>query len=267
VPPEKGIASYLRAVLPAAPLRDDDAAAPDILIAGCGTGQQSVTTAQRFPDARVLAIDLSLASLAYAKRKSAGLQIEYAQADILALETLGRSFDMIEASGVLHHLADPMQGWTTLLGLLKPGGFMHLGLYSALARTGIAAARQIIAERGYAATAQDIRAARQEFISAQEPRFATILSSPDFYSIGACRDLLFHVQEHRLTLPQIDAFLTQHRLSFLGFELGATALARYRARFPDEAAMTDLTKWHLFETDHPDTFAGMYQFWVQKTGA
>jgi hypothetical protein len=29
--------------------------------------------------------------------------------------------------------------------------------------------------------------------------------------------------------------------------------------------MTDLDHWHAFETAYPDTFAGMYQFWVQKS--
>src|SRR5439155_10617218 len=37
----------------------------DVLIAGCGTGQQSIQTAQKFPAARILAVDLSTASLAY----------------------------------------------------------------------------------------------------------------------------------------------------------------------------------------------------------
>jgi hypothetical protein len=26
----------------------------------------------------------------------------------------------------------------------------------------------------------------------------------------------------------------------------------------------DLDRWHAFETERPDTFAGMYQFWLQK---
>ena len=38
---------------------------PRILIAGCGTGQQSIETALQFPGARILAIDLSLTSLGY----------------------------------------------------------------------------------------------------------------------------------------------------------------------------------------------------------
>jgi hypothetical protein len=65
-------------------------------------------------------------------------------------------------------------------------------------------------------------------------------------------------------LPEIAAFLAEHRLAFLGFELGAPALARYRARFPEDAAMTDLAKWHLFESEYRNTFGGMYVFWVQK---
>ena len=267
VAPAPGIAAYLRAEFPLAPLRErPEPDALDILIAGCGTGQQSIDAAKRFPKARVLAIDLSLTSLGYAKRKSvaAGATIEYGQADIVALTLPGRSFDVVEASGVLHHLADPMQGWSALLRLLKPGGFMRLGLYSESARADIVAARQMIAERGYKPTAHDIRRCRQDLMSAQYPRFANILVSPDFYSTSACRDLLFHVQEHRLTLPRIGEFLARNDLSFLGFELGAPLLARYYAQFPDDPSMTDLKRWHRFEIENPDTFGGMYQFWVQK---
>ena len=65
------VAAYLRSEFPLAPIGDlPGPERPDILIAGCGTGQQSIGAAQRFPDARVLAIDLSLTSLAYAVRKS-----------------------------------------------------------------------------------------------------------------------------------------------------------------------------------------------------
>ena len=50
-----------------APMPDDNA--PEVLIAGCGTGKHSIFTAQRFRGIRVLAIDLSLSSISYAKRK------------------------------------------------------------------------------------------------------------------------------------------------------------------------------------------------------
>jgi SAM-dependent methyltransferase len=264
--PENSIIAHLRGLFPMAPLSSyAEPDTPDILVAGCGTGQQPIGTAQRFPTARLLAIDLSLASLAYAKRKSdaAGVSIEYGQADILEF-ALDRRFDMIESSGVLHHLAEPMRGWSALLKLLKPGGFMRLGLYSELGRANVVALRRIIAERGYPATPDDIRRCRQDLLFGQDARFATFLHSPDFYSISGCRDLLFHVQEHRLTLPQIGAFLDEHEVTLLGFELAAPAFAKYRVQFPDDPAMTDLDHWHRFETENPDTFGSMYQFWVQK---
>ena len=265
--PMAGIAAYLRAEFPSATIGERaENGRLDILIAGCGTGQQSIAAAQRFPDARVLAIDLSLTSLGYAVRKSreAGATIEYGQADITGFAPADRSFDVIEASGVLHHLADPMQGWSALLRLLKPGGFMRLGLYSELARTDIKAAQSLISVRGIESTPDAIRRYRQEAMSSVDPRYAGIVGSPDFYSTSACRDLLFHVQEHRLTLPQIGAFLRQNRLTLLGLELDAPILAKYRAQFPDDPAMTDLANWHRFETENPATFRGMYQFWVQK---
>jgi SAM-dependent methyltransferase/Tfp pilus assembly protein PilF len=266
--PEKSIQAHLRGLFPSAALRESaELAAPEILVAGCGTGQNPIGTAQRFPHARMLAIDLSLASLAYAKRKSEGLgvNIEYAQADILELElTLDRRFDMIESTGVLHHLGEPMRGWSKLVGLLKPGGFMRIGLYSEIARQNIVALRNMIATRGYTATPDDIRRCRQEIISAKDPQFASVVYSPDFCSISACRDLLFHVQEHRMTLRQIGAFLAENGLTLLGFELDRHTLRRYRAAFPDDATMTDLACWDRFEAANPDTFTGMYQFWLQK---
>ncbi len=235
------------------------AAMRDILVAGCGTGQRAIALAQKFGAADILAVDLSLASLAYGKRKAQelGLDIAYAQADILELE--GRAFDLIESLGVLHHLADPWEGWDRLLALLRPGGVMMLGLYSQAARRPVAALRRQIDEHGI----RDIRAFRQTLIDdpAADP---SILNSEDFFSLSACRDLLFHVQETPVTLAGIAGFLRMRNLRLLGFELPGAVLAAYCARFPGDAAATDLERWQAFEADHPGLFAGMYIFWVQK---
>ena len=125
--------------------------APNILIAGCGTGQHSIGTAARFKGSKVLAIDLSLSSLSYAKRKTEelGIQnIDYMQADILDLGKLGRQFDIVESAGVLHHMDDPVAGWRVLTDCLKPGGLMKIGLYSELARQHIVEMRQEISKAG-----------------------------------------------------------------------------------------------------------------------
>jgi len=236
----------------------------DILIAGCGTGSHSIDSALRFPKAHILAVDISRTSLAYARRKSCALgltNIEYGQADILKLASLGRRFDVIETVGVLHHLADPAAGWRVLLSLLRPHGLMLVGLYSATARQSLAAAHAFIAERGYRATSEDIRTCRQELI-----RRSGMPPFRDFSSTSGCRDLLFNVMEHQFTIPQIEEFLDENRLTFLGFEqLPPDVLRQFQQQFPDTGAMRDLGSWHAFEQVNPLTFGNMYFFWVQKT--
>ena len=182
----------------------------------------------------MLAVDLSLASLAYAKRKTVELgrsNIEYGQADILKLGSLGRSFDLIESSGVLHHLADPLAGWRVLLSLLRPGGFMMIGLYSEIARAEIVKARAFIAEQGYGATAGDIRQCRQALI-AGGAEFSNVVASGDFFSTSGCRDLLFHVQEHRFSIPEIASFIAQNGLAFVGFDLDSLHAAAIHHEIP-----------------------------------
>jgi tetratricopeptide (TPR) repeat protein/2-polyprenyl-3-methyl-5-hydroxy-6-metoxy-1,4-benzoquinol methylase len=258
----------LRVSLPFGPFESmADDSAPEALVAGCGTGSHSIIVAQRFRGVRVLAIDLSLSSISYAKRKTQELgitNVEYAQADILKLGDIARTFDIIESVGVLHHLADPFAGWRTLLSLLRPGGFMHLGFYSELARRHVVKAREIIAALGYSSTPDDIRRFRRDLARNSDAELQNLSQFLDFFSTSDCRDLLFHVQEHRLTLSQIQSFLADSHLNFVGFEVDRSVLHQYRAHFSDDPSCIELRNWASFEVDNPDTFSGMYQFWIQK---
>jgi SAM-dependent methyltransferase len=216
-----------------------------------------------------LAVDLSLASLSYAKRMAQKFQltnIEFRQADITQLASIGRQFDFIDATGVLHHLADPWEGWRVLLSLLRPGGCMQVGLYSKLARRHIAAARALIAARNYQPTAVDIRRCREEIIASEDPLLRLVLEGSDFYTTSECRDLLFHVQEHATVLPEIKAFLDANGVQFARFFIDTLIKHAFAKRFLDPAMLNDLDCWHTFEVDFPSTFAGMYQFSVRKAG-
>jgi SAM-dependent methyltransferase len=238
-----------------------------MLIAGCGTGRHAAMCAALDPESRIVAVDLSRTSLAYAERRAreSGLRnVEFAQADILELGRLEERFEIIQCSGVLHHLRDPMAGLRMLAGLLAPGGGMKLGLYSEIARRGVVAARRLIAERGFTADPKGMRAARAAILALppEDPARA-VAASIDFYSLSGCRDLLFHVQEQRCTLVQIAAMLDELGLEFLGFEFEfAATRQRYLGEFPSDPAATSLSNWAQFEVRHPDTFAAMYQFWV-----
>ncbi|MGY3582920.1 2-polyprenyl-3-methyl-5-hydroxy-6-metoxy-1,4-benzoquinol methylase/tetratricopeptide (TPR) repeat protein [Bradyrhizobium sp. USDA 4341] len=243
----------------------------DILIAGCGTGSHAIQIAQVYPNARLLAVDISMTSLAYARRKTRELglhNIEYAQADILELGAIGRTFDSIESVGVLHHLAEPFAGWRVLVSLLRPSGTMRIGLYSDLARRVVVEARARIAARNYRATADDIRRCRRDIFREAE-QWKPLIGAKDFYSMSGCRDLLFNVMEHRLTIPEIAAFLNEHGLTFQGFEPfdDPTVLEQFRKQFPGAADETNLDQWHRFEVDHPETFWDMYVFTVGKTAS
>jgi tetratricopeptide (TPR) repeat protein/SAM-dependent methyltransferase len=240
---------------------------PDILIAGCGTGFQAAITGARNPTARILAVDLSRASLAYAMRRCRELglaNVRLAQADILRLGSLPERFDLIECAGVLHHLRDPLAGWRTLVSLLRPGGVMKVALYSEIARRGVVAARELIARQGLGADLEGIRAARQLVLAQPDESAARVLAqSPDFYSASGARDLVLHVQEHRFTTAQLAESLHSLGLEFLGFELAdPQVLQAYRERFPHDPAAVSLENWGRFEAEKPHVFAGMYQFWA-----
>jgi tetratricopeptide (TPR) repeat protein/SAM-dependent methyltransferase len=239
---------------------------PSILIAGCGTGQHSIGTASRFLNCHVTAIDLSLASLAYAQRKSKKLclnNVDYLQADILHLHKIEKAFDIIESSGVLHHMDEPMAGWRVLVDLLKPGGLMKIGLYSGLARQDIVEVRKEISDQKLGASEEDIRNFRQSLVESEDANRHILTKSIDFFSLSTMRDLIFHVQEHHFNLPQIKCCLDELGLEFCGFE-GEVVISSFKEFYGDEADIYDLGLWHLFEEKNPRVFSGMYQFWCQK---
>ncbi|MDB2474368.1 tetratricopeptide repeat protein [bacterium] len=239
---------------------------PAILIAGCGTGQHSIVTASRFSDCQVTAVDLSLDSLAYAKRKTAELGItnlEYLQADILRLDQLEQQFDIIESVGVLHHMDEPMAGWRVLTNLLKPNGLMQIGLYSEMARHHIVKVRKEITLKKVGTSQSEIRKFRQALVESNDKNHQQFTNWNDFFSLSMVRDLIFHVQEHRFTLPQIKNCLNELKLKFCGFENQVT-ISNFRKFHGEEADIYDLALWHQYEESNPQAFIGMYQFWCQK---
>ncbi|MDB2605268.1 tetratricopeptide repeat protein [Planktomarina temperata] len=240
--------------------------APKILIAGCGTGQHSIGTAARFKGSKVLAIDLSLSSLSYAKRKTEelGIQdIDYMQADILDLGKLCRQFDIVESAGVLHHMDDPLAGWRVLTDSLKPGGLMKIGLYSEMARQHIVEMRQEISKAGIGSSDAAMKSFRTTVMESDKSHHKKILNSYDFYSLSELKDLLFHVQEHRFTIPQIQDCLYQLGLKFCGFE-SDKIVSQFKLTNTGANDPYDLDRWHTYEEANPGVFFGMYQFWCQK---
>jgi ubiquinone/menaquinone biosynthesis C-methylase UbiE len=96
-----------------------------VLEAECGVGAQTLTPARRSPGARITSVDPSEGSLAHARRtvESVGLtNVQFQQADILALPCEPASFDHVFVCFVLEHLERPIEALHALRTVLKPGG-------------------------------------------------------------------------------------------------------------------------------------------------
>lgn len=262
------IRAVAEALFPAAELPDWPERRLDVLIAGCGTGKHAADVASRFQGASVLAIDLSRAALGFGARKlkHAG-NVRFAEADIMALGQMRERFDHIESVGVLHHLADPFAGWSKLVELLRPGGSMRLGFYSARGRRRIQRAREAMAAAGFhGRDDQDLRAARAHALAAPKDAAEKLaVGELDFFAASGARDFLFHAQETEYGPAVLADMADRLGLRILGLEfVDAAGVAAYRKKFPDDPAMADLRRWDAIEAEAPDTFRHMCQFWATR---
>ena len=240
---------------------------PHLLIAGCGTGQQ-VIHASRYKNAQITAIDLSANSLAYAIRKSKEYEmdaIDFRKMDILNVADIGSKFDIIECKGVLHHMSDPNEGLAALTCQLNSGGYIKIGLYSELARSLVLKARSHISKLSLKPTASGIREFRKMVINKKLDDLSDImLWARDFYSLSECRDMCFHVQEHRFCMESLKKLLSDNGLIFCGFIIPTSIQKAYLESYPLDSEMTNFDCWQTFEAKYPITFSETYQFWAYK---
>ena len=241
---------------------------PEILIAGCGTGVQSISVAKQFPRSNVVALDLSKSSLAFALRKTKELgisNINYVHGDILDLHKFDKKFDMIHCSGVLHHMRSPTQGLECLIETLREDGLMKLGFYSSIARTEINKVRNLIKKDKIPFTNNSIHSFRQKMINDDHNLINEFNTSIDFFSLSGFRDLYFNIQETQYTIPDIKKIINDYNLNFCGFEFQHSLHdVAFKEMFPDTNSEQILENWDIFEKHNKSTFFNMYQFWIQK---
>lgn len=242
-----------------------------VLIAGAGTGRQAIAAAVRYgPMADVLAVDLSRRSLAYGKAKAQHLgvkNVRFAQADLLQLGREEGPFDIIEAIGVLHHMAEPFKAWQTLAAHLRPGGLMHTGLYSAVSRQHIVQLRSEADYPGPGCDDRSARAYRNSLMNRDDEVAADLKVSHDFYTLSEFRDLVLHEHERPIFLSEIEAFMRQNARRFCGFNLPRPAVDAFFEAFPDDEWPGKFSNWSAFEEKHPHTFDTMYRFWCEPAAS
>ena len=111
-------------------LDDEIPMGSNILEAGCGTGQLSITLSRYAR--QIYGIDLSKGSLIEAKQFINSNDIKSVhlfRMNIFKLFFKENTFDVIISNGVLHHTYNPKLAFSKLVRVLKPGGIIVIGLY------------------------------------------------------------------------------------------------------------------------------------------
>lgn len=259
--------SALKSLFPAAALNREPESKIQVLVAGCGTGRHALRLARYFNDMQVTAVDLSEQALAFAQLKSQQLDIhniDFIHGDLLLAERLGQQFDVIECSGVLHHMEHPNRGLQAIGKLLKPGAVMKIALYSSLARQNIQALRTLI-QNHMPETDSAMRLIREAMLQGSlEGDWSNIFNSSDFYSISACRDLLFHQQEHTFTTDEVQNLIDDAGLQWIGMIPQGESEQLAQGIINKAGHQLTLAEWGEIEQQNQDLFAAMYQFYVRK---
>jgi SAM-dependent methyltransferase len=199
---------------PNEPYREDRS----ILVAGCGT-IQAAHYALRWPRAKVTGIDVSAKSIAFTrelKRKHALENLEVRQLPVERAGELGRSFEHVICTGVLHHLPDPDAGLRVLRDVLEPTGALNVMVYAPYGRAGVYMLQEYCRRLGIGSTAPEIRdlAATLKALPADHPMAPLLRASPDFASADGLADALLHPQDRAYSVPQLIELLDRAGLTF-----------------------------------------------------
>ncbi|MEE8285216.1 MAG: class I SAM-dependent methyltransferase [Gammaproteobacteria bacterium] len=218
----------------------------EILVAGCGTSQ-AAKHAMREPGARVTGIDVSQSSLRHTRelQRTYGLDnLELHRLPVEDVESLGRRFDKIVCTGVLHHLPNPDAGLSALRAVLAPGGAMHLMVYATYGRGGVYMLQEYCRILGVRALDQDLEGLGVTLGALPHGHaLAPLLhQAKDFRNPAALADALLHPQDRAYTVPQLYTWLERCGLSFGRWTLQAPYLPHCGAvaRTPHTARLTSL---------------------------
>jgi SAM-dependent methyltransferase len=199
---------------PARPYREDFS----ILVAGCGTSQ-AAKYAIRWPAARITGIDFSATSVRHTEQLKRKYKLDNLRIEQLPIERageLGKTFDQVICTGVLHHLLDPAAGLRALHGVLEPQGAMHLMVYAPYGRSGIYMLQEFCKHVGFRAPESDLGEllVALEALPAAHPLTRLLHEAPDFRSEAGLADALLHPQDRAYSVPQLFEFLETNGLRF-----------------------------------------------------
>jgi SAM-dependent methyltransferase len=226
----------------------------DILVAGCGTNQAAVFAFTN-PGARVVAIDVSQPSLdhhRFLKDKYGMQNLELHRLPIEEAGSLGRDFDLVVSTGVLHHLADPVVGAQSLAARLRPDGVMALMLYARYGRTGVEMLQAVFRDLGLKQNEASVLMVKEAIASLapDHPLRSYIAMAPDLAFDAGLVDTFLHGRDRSYTVADCLDLVTSAGLVFQEWFLKSVY---YPPPTPGNAfhaavaALPDEKQWHVME--------------------
>ena len=190
----------------------------DILVAGCGTNQAAVI-AYTNPSARVVAIDVSSASLDHHRwlKDRYGLSnLELCRLPIEQVNSLNRDFDLIITTGVLHHMADPRLGMRALADRLRHDGVLAVMLYANYGRYGVQLMQSVFADMGLAQDEVSLAVVRDALghLGPQHPLASYLQIAPDLGDDAGLVDTFLHGREQAYTIDECRSMVESAGLVF-----------------------------------------------------
>jgi SAM-dependent methyltransferase len=193
-----------------------------ILVAGCGTSQAAIL-AYTNPAAKIVGIDFSVASLEHtaklkAKHNLGNLELQ--QMDLHDVASLQHKFDLVYATGVLHHLSDPQKGLEALAQVSADDGVLCVMLYAKYGRTGVAMVQDALRALQADQTPSGILLARTilDSLPPQHAAQAYMRGARHDLDYDACLvDTFLHKQERSYTVPEILELTAACGLNFQGW--------------------------------------------------
>ena len=226
----------------------------EILVAGCGTNQAAVFALNN-PGARVVGIDVSATSLAHQAllRDTHGLSnLELHRLPIEDAGTLGRTFDLVVSTGVLHHMADPVAGLRSLAGCLKPHGVAALMLYARYGRIGVEMMQSVFRDMELRLDEPSLHLVRDALanLPADHPVASYRAIASDLDDDAGVLDTFLHVRERSYTMDECREFVASAGLAFQGLFFRAPyhpPPAEPGTFFAQVASMPPERQWSVME--------------------
>lgn len=212
----------------------------DILVAGCGANA-AARYAYKHPNANVVGIDLSEASLAHERYLQKKHNLQNLTLHCMRLEEvakLGQTFDFIDSVGVLHHLPDPVEGLSQLKKVLKPTGVMGLMLYGLYGRFGVYLMQEMFSRLYMEQTEGDVAVVRETLGQLSAEQRSRIVTTSDLNYDAGLVDLFLHPIDRGYTVESCLDYVEACGLVFQGW-------IESHAYYPEGQISPDTTLWKL----------------------